>query len=69
MPSTMATFTPTTPICAGRAWERSTSRPIFEALQAIHYDKWVSVEVFDFKPDPESIARDSLAYMLKTLGQ
>ena len=42
--------------------------PIFEALREIDYDKWVSVEVFDFKPDPETIARDSLAYMKRVAG-
>ncbi len=37
--------------------------PIFEALRDAGYDGYVSVEVFDFSPGPETIARKSIDYL------
>jgi sugar phosphate isomerase/epimerase len=37
--------------------------PIFRALKDSGYDKWVSVEVFDYTPDPETVTSGSIEYM------
>ena len=48
-----------------------TPSTIFEALLKSGYSGWVSVEVFDYSPGAEHIARASLHYMrdvLRDLG-
>jgi sugar phosphate isomerase/epimerase len=47
----------------GPGWGDVDFKPIFEALQDIQYDRYVSVEVFNFDPGPEAIATRSLEYM------
>jgi len=39
--------------------------PIAEAIEEIGWDKWLSVEVFKYDPDPETIARKSIEYLRK----
>lgn len=42
--------------------------PILRALQDAEYRGWVSVEVFDYTPGVERLARESLSYMQKCLA-
>ena len=39
--------------------------PIMRALKETAYDGYVSIEVFDYSPDPVTIARDGLAHLKK----
>ena len=43
--------------------------PIFAALVRARYEGWMSVEVFDYAPGCERIARESVSYMQRTLAR
>lgn len=43
--------------------------PILRSLVQSGYDRWVSVEVFDFSPGPETIARESLSCLKRELAR
>ncbi len=36
--------------------------PVFQTLADLRYSRWISLEVFDFKPGPVQIARETMAY-------
>ncbi len=43
--------------------------PIAHTLKKVGYDGIVSVEVFDYEPNPQTIARESLAYLKRSFRE
>jgi len=44
-------------------------RLIAAALREVNYDGWVSLEPFDYAPDPATLARESLQYMKECFAE
>jgi sugar phosphate isomerase/epimerase len=53
----------------GPGFGRLDFLPILDALGRIDYRGWVSVEVFDYAPGIERLARDSIAYLQDCLDK
>jgi sugar phosphate isomerase/epimerase len=53
----------------GPGFGETDFRPIARALRECGYERYVSVEVFDYSPDPETIARGSLRALKEAFGE
>jgi sugar phosphate isomerase/epimerase len=53
----------------GPGFGETDFQPILQALQTAGYAGFVSVEVFDYSPDPQTIASQSLRYLQRCLSE
>ncbi len=65
----LAHFHANDPNRQGPGFGRLDFLPILEALGKIDYRGWVSVEVFDYTPGIERLARDSISYLQQCLDK
>jgi len=67
--TTLAHFHANDPNAKGPGFGELDFVPIFRALKDVDYRGWISVEVFNYSPGPERLARDSIAYMRRCFAR